>query len=92
MSRGKNIMTLYIIRIKEPAEEWLKKYDKNIQRHFVKKIQKLSNNPELHGKPLRTPLHGYWELYFEKSFRIIYIIDHENKVVYIEAIKHKDEF
>lgn len=85
-------MTSYTIRIKEPAEEWLKKYDKNIQRLFVKKIQKLSENPELHGKPLRTPLHGYWELYFEKSFRIIYIIDSEKSVVYIEAIKHKDEF
>jgi mRNA-degrading endonuclease RelE of RelBE toxin-antitoxin system len=85
-------MSPYNIRIKEAAEEWLKKYDKNIKRHFVKKIQKLSENPELYGKPLRTPLHGYWELYFEKSFRIIYTIDLENKVVYIEAIRHKDEF
>ncbi|MDD5143922.1 type II toxin-antitoxin system RelE/ParE family toxin [Methanoregula sp.] len=85
-------MATYTILIKEPAEEWLKKYDKNIQRDFVKKIQKLSENPELHGKPLRTPLHGYWELYFEKSFRIIYTIDFKNSVVYIEAIKHKDEF
>lgn len=85
-------MSPYNIRIKEAAEEWLKKYDKNIKRHFAKKIQKLTENPELHGKPLRTPLHGYWELYFEKSFRIIYTIDLENKVVYIEAIKHKDEF
>lgn len=85
-------MPTYTLRIKESAEEWLKKYDRNIQRIFVKKIQKLSETPELHGKPLRTPLHGYWELYFEKSFRIIYPIDYENSVVYIEAIKHKDEF
>ena len=85
-------MPTYSIRIKEPAEEWLKKYDKNIQRHFVKKVWKLSENPELHGKPLRTPLHGYWEIYFEKSFRIIYTIDFENSIVSIEAIKHKDAF
>jgi mRNA-degrading endonuclease RelE of RelBE toxin-antitoxin system len=85
-------MTPYNIRIKEAAEEWLKKYDKNIQRIFIKKIQKLSENPELHGKPLRTPLHGYWELYFEKSFRIIYTIDFEKSVVYVEAINHKDKF
>jgi addiction module RelE/StbE family toxin len=85
-------MSPYNIRIKEAAEEWLKKYDKNIKCHFAKKIHKLSENPELHGKPLRTPLHGYWELYFEKSFRIIYTIDLENMIVYIEAIKHKDEF
>ena len=85
-------MSAYNIRIKEQAEEWLKKYDKNIQRHFVKKIKKLNADPERYGKPLRNPLHGYWELYFEKSFRIIYTIDFENKFVYIEAIKHKDEF
>ena len=66
-------MNTFLIKIKEPAEEWLKKYDKNIQRRFVNKIRKLQENPELHGKPLRKPLHGYWELYFEKKFRIFYI-------------------
>jgi mRNA-degrading endonuclease RelE of RelBE toxin-antitoxin system len=85
-------MSSYNIRIKDAAEEWLKKCDQNIRFHFIKMIQKLSENPELHGKPLRTPLHGYWELYFENSFRIIYTIDLENNIVYIEAIKHKDKF
>jgi mRNA-degrading endonuclease RelE of RelBE toxin-antitoxin system len=60
-------MNTFVIKIKEPAEEWLKKYDKNIQRRFVNKIRKLEENPELYGKPLRKPLHGYWEIYFEKS-------------------------
>jgi len=81
----------YTISIKEPAEEWLKKYDKNIQQRFANKIRKLKENPELHGKPLRKPLHGYWEIYFEKKFRIYYTIDMVNHIVYIEAIKHKDE-
>jgi mRNA-degrading endonuclease RelE of RelBE toxin-antitoxin system len=85
-------MSTYNVRIKEPAEEWLNRYDKNIQQHFAKKIRKLKESPELHGKPLRAPLHGYWELYFEKSFRIIYSINLEDRIVYIEAIKHKDEF
>jgi len=84
-------MDNFSIQIKEPAEEWLKKYDKNIQQRFANKIRKLKEHPELHGKPLRTPLHGYWELYFEKKFRIYYTIDMVNRIVYIEAIKHKDE-
>ncbi|MDO8874310.1 MAG: type II toxin-antitoxin system RelE/ParE family toxin [Methanoregula sp.] len=84
-------MNTFFIKIKEPAEEWLKKYDKNIQRRFVNKIRKLQENPELHGKLLRKPLHGYWEIYFEKKFRIFYTIDRVNHVVYIEAINHKDE-
>lgn len=85
-------MNNYSIRIKEPADEWLRKMNKNIQQHFANKIRKLKENPEDHGKPLRKPLHGYWELYFERKFRIIYSIDYKNLIVYIEAIKHKDEF
>jgi mRNA-degrading endonuclease RelE of RelBE toxin-antitoxin system len=52
----------------------------------------LKENPNLHGKPLRGSLHGYWELYFENKFRILYTIDYEEQTVTIQAIKHKDEF
>ena len=38
-------MNTFLIKIKEPAEEWLKKYDTNIQRRFVTKIRKLQENP-----------------------------------------------
>ena len=85
-------MISFTIRIKEPAEDWLKKYDKEIQKRFSMKIRKLKEHPEIHGKPLRKPLHGYWELYFEKKFRIMYSINFNDHIVYIEAIKHEDEF
>jgi len=52
----------------------------------------LSENPDIHGKPLRGSLHGLWELYFERRFRILYCIDLERKEVVIEAIWHKDDF
>ena len=78
--------------IKEPAAKWLKKSDKEIQRRFAFKIRKLKENPETHGKPLRAQLHGYWELYFERKFRIIFTIDYQRKIVTMEPIKHKDEF
>jgi mRNA-degrading endonuclease RelE of RelBE toxin-antitoxin system len=84
-------MNTYTVRIKDPAEEWLKKYDKNIQQKFASKIRKLKESPELYGKPLRKPLHGIWELYFEKKFRIYYTIDKVNHIVYIEGIYHKDK-
>jgi len=85
-------MVSFAIRIKEQAEKWLKKYDTETQRRFATKIRKLKENPAIHGKPLRKPLHGYWELYFEKRFRIIYTIDLNNHIVNIEAVWHKDEF
>lgn len=82
----------FIIKIKEPAEKWLRKYDREIQKRFATKIRKLQEHPELHGKPLRGVLHGYWELYFENKFRILYTIDYQKQTVTIEAIKHKDDF
>ena len=85
-------MDKFTIRIKEPAEDRLMKYNLETQRRFATKIRKLKDNPELHGKPLRKPLHGYWEIYFEKKFRIIYSIDFNNHIVTIEAIWHKDDF
>jgi addiction module RelE/StbE family toxin len=85
-------VSMYRIVIREPAERVLRGYDREIQRRFAKKIRKLSENPDIHGKPLRGSLHGLWELYFERKFRIIYSIDDEKNEVVIEAIKHKDEF
>ncbi|PWB49249.1 MAG: hypothetical protein C3F06_14885 [Candidatus Methanoperedenaceae archaeon] len=83
---------MFLVKINEPAEKWLRKYNREIQRRFATKIRKLKENPDLHGKPLRGNLHGYWELYFENKFRIIYTIDYKEQTVTIEAIKHKDGF
>ncbi len=80
------------IKIKEHAEKWLRKYDREIQKRFATKIRKLQEHPDQHGKPLRGLLHGYWELYFENKFRILYTIDYQEQTVTIEAIKHKDDF
>ena len=84
-------MDSFTILIKEPAEKRLRKFNKNVQKRFAAKIRKLKENPGIHGKPLRGALHGYWELYFENKFRIIYTIDPNEKTVTIEAIKHKNE-
>ncbi|MFB6089375.1 MAG: type II toxin-antitoxin system RelE/ParE family toxin [Candidatus Aenigmatarchaeota archaeon] len=82
----------YRIEIKKPAEKWFKKYPREIQKRFTKKILKLEKDPEKRGKPLSGGLSGYWELYFERKFRIVYTIDKKNEIVYIEGVRHKDEF
>jgi mRNA-degrading endonuclease RelE of RelBE toxin-antitoxin system len=82
----------YEILITEPAERRLKKFDKEIQKRFAERIRKIKENPMLFGKPLRNVLAGYWEVYFEHRFRIIYTVDIEKKIITIEAIKHKDDF
>lgn len=79
-------MPEYKILILEPAEARLRKFDREIQKRFAVRIRKLTDNPDIHGKPLRGALHGLWELYFERSFRILYSIDYENRTVIIKEL------
>jgi len=82
----------YDITIMPRAKEDLKKFDKELQRRFFNKIEKLKDYPDIYGKPLRSPLAGKWELRFERRWRIIYVINEKEKLVEIEAILHKDDF
>lgn len=82
----------YRIAISETAEQKLRGFDRELQRRFFNKIEKLREYPDIYGKPLRWPLAGKWELRFEKRWRILYTINEKNKEVQIVAILHKDEF
>jgi mRNA-degrading endonuclease RelE of RelBE toxin-antitoxin system len=48
-------------------------------------------NTRSYAKPLRVPLAGIWEIYFEKRWRILFEIDEIKKVIIIVGFKHKDE-
>ncbi len=80
------------IEITDSCAKQFRKLNPEIQRRFYKKISSLAENPLAKGKPLRGELSGIWELYFEKSFRILYSVDNEKKKVLIESLKHKDDF
>ena len=82
----------YEIEMMPSAKADLKKFDRELQKRFFNKIEKLKDYPDIFGKPLRWPLSGKWELRFEKRWRIIYIISEKEKLVQIEAILHKDDF
>ncbi len=82
----------YEVIISSAAEEDLRKFDRELQKRFFKKTEKLKDNPSVHGKPLRRPLAGRWELRFEGRWRIVYSISERDKKVQIIAIWHKDEF
>lgn len=81
----------YQVKITKPAEKRLKKFDKHIQKIFAKKIDKIKTNPKMFLKPLKSHQAGQWEYYFEKSFRILFRVYEKDKILIIEAIKHKNE-
>ena len=83
---------VYYLIISPTAEKDLRKFNLELQRRFFNKISKLKEFPDIHGKPLRKPLAGKWELRFERRWRIVYQINEAAKLVEIIAIWHKDEF
>jgi len=68
-----------------------KKCDKHLKDRLFTKLLKLENTPRLYAKPLRVPLAGIWEIYFEKRWRILFEIDENEKVIIIVGFKQKDE-
>ncbi len=71
----------------------LKKHLKSREliRRFYKKLRKLERYPTVYGKPLRKPLSGIWEIYFEKKWRVLFEIHEKDKTVVIISFKHKTE-
>lgn len=68
-----------------------KKCDKHLKDRLFTKLLKLEETPRSYAKPLRVPLAGIWEIYFEKRWRILFEIDEIEKVIIIVGFKHKDE-
>lgn len=83
---------VYAIKLTPTAEDDLKKFDRELQRRFFDKVDRLKDYPYVYGKPLRRPLAGKWEVRFEKRWRIVYEINEKGNQVEIIAIWHKDEF
>src|SRR5665648_1093729 len=64
-----------------------KRCDKHIQKRLFTKLSKLEYAPYSYAKPLRTPLAGIWEIYFENSWRVLFKIDENNKLIMIVGFK-----
>ena len=68
-----------------------KKCNNHLKKRLYTKLLKLENAPQSYAKPLRVPLAGIWEIYFEKRWRVLFEIDENEKMIIIVGFKHKDE-
>ena len=63
--------------------------DELLRTKIKKQIKKISENPEV-GKPMRHVRKGTRELYI-KPFRLSYLYNATDKIVYILDLYHKDK-
>lgn len=69
------------------VSEDLSHLDRSILLEIKKAIEsKLVTNPDVYGKPLRGPLHGYWSLRVG-DYRIAYRI--LARTVHVDGIEHR---
>lgn len=61
--------------------------DQLIKEKIIKQISKIKENPEV-GKPMRYGRKGTREIYIS-PFRLSYIYDYNNKLIYILDLYHK---
>lgn len=78
---------MYEIIFRSPAERFLKKLDKNIQKNIINKIETLKENPRI-GKPLSGDLAGLWRLRYDK-YRIVYEIKDQQLIIFVLNIGHR---
>ena len=80
---------MYKIEFDEKAFRTFKKLDKPTQERMGKKIEELTNNPEL-GKPLTGRLAGLWSLR-TGDYRALYQIRRNELLVLVLKIKHRKD-
>ena len=67
------------------------RHNKQLLDALDKKIQHLQENPITVGGELAGALHGKRNTRLIRKFRLIFSINEEEKVVYLEAIDHRGQ-
>jgi len=73
----------------EKALGKIKKRDVEIYKEIARKISKISDNPYLFGKPMRSGYKGLWEVHVKNNL-LYYKINESSKTVEIVAYLDHD--
>ncbi|MBC8228385.1 type II toxin-antitoxin system RelE/ParE family toxin [bacterium] len=77
----------YKVRLSDNAEEEIKLLQNPIRRRVINALRRLAEEPRA-GKPLKWQLRGSWS-YRAGSYRIIYEIDDQNRIVSVSSVQHR---
>ena len=79
----------YRLLYSETSREQIRSLHPDIKSSIKAQIQSIKNNP-YSGKPLEKELSGYHSLR-TKRFRVIYKIDHDQKIIQIHYVGHRKD-
>lgn len=85
---------MYALEIKDEADKIfgkLSKKDPEQLRRINKKIQKVRKNPFHVYKFLKKPLQSFNRIHIDKSFVLIFRINHSRKTIIIYYFAHHDK-
>jgi len=78
----------YQVGIADKVEKEIAKLPIKIQQQVVNALKNLAENPRL-GAPLKWQLKGYWSYRIGRAYRIVYRIDDEKKIIWINRVRHR---
>ena len=84
---------MYELEIKTSLRKKLKKLGKKNPKQveiIVKKLEEVLQNPQ-HYKNLRKPLQNWKRVHIDKSFVLVFKINHKSKVVDVYYFDHHDK-
>jgi len=83
----------WIVKRTDTFLKYLKKHKTNNELlvELDKKIKRLKENLYFVGGDLAGNLHGHKSTRLSKNFRLIFKVDSENKIVYLEALDHRKD-
>lgn len=86
-------MSEWVVKRTDTFLKYLKKHKNNheLLTELDKKIRRLKKDPSSVGGNLAGNLHGHKSTRLSKNFRLVFIIDDKNKLVYLEALDHRKE-
>lgn len=81
---------MYIIEYKKGVDKQIRKIPKIILKGIIKKIEKLSVNPQPNGAIKLRGSSNYYRIR-HLDYRVIYAIEHNILTIYILKIDHRRE-
>lgn len=88
---GRQARVRYKIALEKGAKRSLeKRIDSDIVKDILQRIDSLEHDPHI-GKALKGTMKGKYRLIVRRTYRVVYRIDEQQKLVVVEKVAHRSK-